>query len=95
MKQDTPTSDHAVFVEGTYAWFHMKLIGKHFQNKYGKQFSKLELFNEHCKSPAMLRMLIANGHPELKQVDKPGWADGILQDLRSYSRDAMGRLSLG
>lgn len=94
MKDKSPIPDHAIFTEGSYAWFHFKLIGKHFIDSEGYQLSKLDVFIEHRKSITILRHIVAGTFKELKSVDKPGWCDGILIDRRSFSRNFNGELKL-
>ena len=94
MKDKSPIPDHAIFAEGSYAWFHFKLIGKNFIDTKGQKLSKLDVFIEHRKSISTLHRIIAGTFKELKSVDKPGWNDGILTDRRSYSRNANGELIL-
>jgi len=93
MKDKTPIPDHVLFTEGSYSWFHFKMIGMNFMHN-GNLMTKLEVYNEHRRDPGMLRLIIA-GKTDYVAVDKPGWKKGILQDKRSYSRNELGVLVLG
>jgi len=93
MKNDkAPLPDHAVFTEGTYAWFHFKMIGKEFTDGMGKTFTKLQVFNENKRSQDYLRMIMDGKIKDLQPVDKTGWKDGILTDRRSFSKSSYGTL---
>lgn len=94
MKDNTPTPDHATFEEYTYAWFHFKMIGKQFIDREGIIKSKLDVFIEFRKSPAIMRMIVNGSFKELTVVDKPGWIEGMLVDKRSFTRSFDGSMKL-
>lgn len=73
----TDPVDHTQFKEGSYAWFHFALKGKHFTD--GTRFySKLEMWQQYHKFDTSLRMLIRGRFGEFRAVDKEGWKDGVL-----------------
>jgi hypothetical protein len=78
MKNTSILPDDAQFQEGSYAWFHFQMIGKEFVDKAGKYYSKLDVWIENRKSPAVLNMIVRGSYNELKAVDKSGWKNGIL-----------------
>ena len=94
MKDKTPIPDHALFAEGTYAWFHFQMIGKEFTDGLGNTSTKLDVYNEYKKFPGTLRLIMAGKFRDLQPVDKSGWKDGILIDKRSYAKSSYGTMIL-
>jgi hypothetical protein len=70
------------------------MIGKQFTNCLGKNYTKLEVFNEYKNNPGILKKIVNGNYSDLRSIDKEGWEDGILTDRRSYSRTGDGRLIL-
>jgi len=87
-------TDHNLFTEGSYPYFHFKMIGKQFIDREGTIKSKLDVFIEYRKNETALRMIVNGSFKELTIIDKPGWQDGQLIDKRSFVRIHDGSMKL-